>query len=34
MIEDVEREAEDEILVSKEVRKAIGKKTVKLLKER
>lgn len=34
MIEDVEREAEGEILVSKEVRKAIGKKTVKLLRER
>ncbi len=33
MIEDVEREAEGEIVSSKEVRKAIGKKTVKLLKE-
>jgi len=33
MIEDVEREAEGEIVPSKEVRKAIGKKTVKLLKD-
>ena len=34
MIEDVEREAEGEIVSSKEARKAIGKKTAKLLKDR
>lgn len=33
MVEDVEREAEGEIVSSKEVRTAIGKKTAKLLKE-
>lgn len=33
MIEDVEREAENEIVTSKEVRAAIGKRTAKLLKE-
>jgi hypothetical protein len=34
MIEDVEREAEGEIVTGKEVRSAIGKKTAKLLKSR
>ncbi len=33
MVEDVEREAKSEIVTSKESRKAIGKKTIKLFKE-